>query len=251
MKPFLATLAMLLLLVAAVDSLNAQEIDQDTEAEPAAQQMPMMQGMMGRGMMGQTPMMQGGMMGGQGGMMQGGMMGSGMMCPMCGKMMQGGMMQGMMGGQGGMMGRGMMQSGMMSMDMPNAQKLLALADELKLKDEQIKSLKTLSLNSQKKSISQGADLSIAKLELNSLLGQEEIDLEPVQQKVKQVAQLEADLKIAHIKASIEAKEVLTKEQQVLLKEITKKKATAMAKPAAQTGKAKKMMPQATEHEMHH
>ena len=247
METYLATLAMVLLLVAAVGSLNAQEIDQDTEAEPTAQQMPMMQGMMGRGMMGQMPMMQG-MMGGQGGMMQGGMMGSGMMCPMCGKMMQGGMMGGMMQG---MMGRGMMQSGMMSMDIPNAQKLLALADDLKLKDEQIKSLKTLALNSQKESISQGADLSIAKLELNSLLGQEEIDLEPVQQKVKQVAQLEADLKIAHIKASIEAKEVLTKEQQVLLKEITKKKATAMAKPAAQTGKAKKMMPQATEHEMHH
>jgi len=232
---------MVLLLVAAVGGLNAQKIDQDTEAEPAAQQMPMMQGMMGRGMMGQMPMMQG-MMGGQGGMM-----GQGMMCPMCGKMMQGGMM----GGQGGMMGQGMMRGGMMSMDIPNAQKLLALADDLKLKDEQIKSLKTLSLNSQKESISQGADLSIARLELNSLLGQEEINLAQVQQKVREVANLEAELRIAQIKASIEAKEVLTEEQHALLKEITKKKATAMTKPAAQTGKVKKMMPKATEHEEHH
>jgi len=207
---------MVLLLVAAVGGLNAQKIDQDTEAEPAAQQMPMMQGMMGRGMMGQMPMM-----------------------------------QGMMGGQGGMMGQGMMRGGMMSMDIPNAQKLLALADDLKLKDEQIKSLKTLSLNSQKESISQGADLSIARLELNSLLGQEEINLAQVQQKVREVANLEAELRIAQIKASIEAKEVLTEEQHALLKEITKKKATAMTKPAAQTGKVKKMMPKATEHEEHH
>ncbi|MHC4536406.1 MAG: periplasmic heavy metal sensor, partial [Planctomycetota bacterium] len=164
-----------------------------------------------------------------------------------GKMMQGGMIGGMMQG---MMGKGMMQ-GMMSKDIPNAQKLLALADELKLKDDQIKSLKTLSLNSQKESIRQNADLAIAKVELNALLGQEDIDLVQVQQKVREVANLEAEVKIAQIETAIKAKEVLTTEQQALLKEITKKKAKVVEKPAATTGKARKMMPQATEHEEHH
>jgi hypothetical protein len=233
MKMFFATLAIALLLISFVSSLNAQEAEQEMEKESAAGQMPMMQGMMG-----QMPMMQR-MMSGQGQMMQGGMMGQGMMCPMCGQMMEGGMMGGMMHGA------------MMGADMPNAQKLLALADDLKLKDEQIKSLKTLSLNSQKGAIRKNADLAIAKLELNSLLGQEEIDLAQVQQKVREVANLEAELKIAHIEASIEAKKVLTEEQRALLKDISTKKATAVEKPAAPTGKAKKMMPQATEHEAHH
>jgi Spy/CpxP family protein refolding chaperone len=247
MKTFFATLTIALLLAASVGILNAQETEQKTEEKPA-QKMPMM----------------GQMMGGQGGMMQGGMMGQmgmeakpraadGMMCPMCGKMMQGGMM-------GGMMGKGMMQGGMMggmmgkkTADLPNAQTFLALTDELKLKDEQIKSLKSISLNSQKGAIRKGADLSIAKLELNALLGQDKIDLEQVQQKVKEVANFEADLQIAQVEASIKAKEVLTNEQIASFKEITKKKAKAAKKPATQKAKKDedKPKPEATEHESHH
>ncbi len=234
MKTFFATLTIAILLAASVGILNAQEAEQKTEEKPA-QQMPMM----------------GQMMGGQGGMM--GQMGSGMMCPMCGKMMQGGMM-------GGMMGKGMMQGGMMggmmgkkTVDLPNAQTFLALTDELKLKGEQVKSLKSISLNSQKGAIRKGADLSIAKLELNALLGQEKIDLEPVQQKVKEVANLEAESQIAQIEASIKAKEVLTDEQHALFKNITKKKAKAAKKPATQKAKKDEDKPKqkATEHESHH
>ena len=114
---------------------------------------------------------------------------------------------------------------------------------MNLEDEQVKSLKALSLNSQKGAIRKGADLSIARLELNALLGQEEIDFEQAQQKVKEVANLEAELQIAQIEASIQAKDVLTDEQLVLFKEITKKRAMAGQKPAMQ--KSEKPMREAT------
>jgi len=239
MKSLFAALSIALLLAASMGSLNAQSAEQETEKEPAAQQMPMKGRMMG----GQ----QGGMMGG---MMQGGMMGqgSGMMCPMCGKMMQGGMM-------GGMMGKSMMQGGMMvkkTLDLPTAQTFLALTDELKLKDEQVKSLKSISLNSQKGAIRKGADLSIARLELNAILGQEKIDLEQVQQKVKEVANIEAEVQITQVGAAIKAKEVLTDEQIAAFKEITKKKAQPAKKPAnKQAKKEQKPKAEAAGHEAHH
>jgi len=199
MKKFVAPLTTILLLVAFSGIVTAQEAEKETERQPM--QMPMMQGMvgqqgrmmpgvMGGGMMGQMPMMQGGMM-----------------CPMCSQMMSHIPMMQMMGH--GIMGQmpmmQMMAHSMMRINMLNARTLLALADKLKLKQEQIKSLKNISLNSQKESIKKGADLAIARIELNALLDQEEIDLEGVQQKIGQIANLEAELRIAHIKASIEAK----------------------------------------------
>lgn len=227
---FVATLTITLLLAAFVSSINAQKIEQKTEKMPA-QQMPMMGGMMSgqHGMMGQMPMMQGGMM-----------------CPMCGKMMgQMPMMGGMMSGQHGMMG----QMSMMNMNVPNVQMLLASEDELNLKEEQIKSLKNISVNSQKESINKKADLAIARIELNALLDQQKIDLEPVKQKVREIADLEAELRIIHIKTSTEAKEVLTDEQSSLFKKMIKKRTKAEKKPFTQ--KAEKPMHQATEQEKHH
>jgi len=219
MKSLFAALSIALLLAASMGSLNAQSAEQETEKEPAAQQMPM----------------KGRMMGGQ----QGGMMGG---------MMQGGMM-------GGMMGKSMMQGGMMvkkTLDLPTAQTFLALTDELKLKDEQVKSLKSISLNSQKGAIRKGADLSIARLELNAILGQEKIDLEQVQQKVKEVANIEAEVQITQVGAAIKAKEVLTDEQIAAFKEITKKKAQPAKKPAnKQAKKEQKPKAEAAGHEAHH
>lgn len=235
MKTFVATIATILLLAAFCGIVTAQEMEQEKEEQPM--QMPMMQGMMGRGMMGQMPMMQG-MMGGQGRMM--GQMGSGMMCPMCGQMMQGGMMgsmmQGMMGGQAGMMQGGMMgQMPMMQMmmgggmmgqmhRMPTPQMLLFLADELELEEEQVKSIQKMGFALQKEVIQKNADRAIAELELSALLSQDEIDLEQAQKKIQQIATSEGELRIAQIKASIEAKEVLTDEQRSKIKELMIKKA---------------------------
>ncbi|MBM3241100.1 hypothetical protein FJZ31_32860 [Candidatus Poribacteria bacterium] len=269
MKTFVVTLATILLLAAFSIIVMAQEVEQETKEQPMP--MPMMQGMMGgQGGM-QGGMMQGGMMSGQGGMMQGGMM-----CPMCGQMMKSGMMQGMMGGQGGMQG-GMMQGGMMggqgSMmcpmcgqmmksgmmqgmmgggmmaqkhQMPTPQMLLSLADELKLNEEQVKSIQKIGFALQKEVIQKNANRSIAEVELNELMSQDEINLEQAQRKIQQIASLEGEVKIAQIKASIDAKKVLTDEQRAGLKEMPKKK-SAMQQPQ----KPAMPMGSSTEHEMHH
>lgn len=222
MKTFVVTLATILLLAAFSGIVIAQEMEQEKEEQPM--QMPMMQGMMGgQGGM-QGGMMQGGMMGGQGGMMQGGMM-----CPMCGQMMKGGMMQGMMGG-------GMMDQ---MHKMPTPQMLLSLTDELKLDEEQIKSIQKIGFDLQKEVIRKNADRSIAGVELNALLCQDEIDLGQAQQKIQQIATLMGELRIAQIKASIEAKKVLTEEQQEKMKELMMKKPAMHTPKKAATPKGKK------------
>jgi len=198
MKTFVATLTTVLLFAAFSGIVTAQEAEQKTEEQ--RMQMPMMQGMMG----------------GQGGMMQGGMM-----CPMFSHMMKGGMM----GGQGGMMGQMPMMQPMMGEmhKMPTPEMLLSLADELKLEEDQVKSIQKIGFALQKEVIQRGAERSIAELELNVLLGEDEVDLQKAQEKIQQIASLEGDLKIAQIKASIDAKNVLTVEQSAKLKEIAKKK----------------------------
>jgi hypothetical protein len=146
-RTFVATLTTILLFVLC-GIVIAQEMEQGKEEQPM--QISMMQGMMG----------------GQGGM-QGGMMQSGMMCPMCGQMMKGGMMQGMMG---------------QMLMIPTPQKLLSLAGELKLEEDQVKSIQEIGFALQKEVIRKKADCSIAGVELNALMCQDEIDLEQVQQK---------------------------------------------------------------------
>jgi len=219
MKIFVVTLTTILLLAAFAIIVMAQEAEEEKKEQPA--QMPMMQGMMGgQGGM-QEGMMQGGMMGGQGGMM----------CPMCGQMMKGGMMQGMMG---------------QMYKMPTPQILLSLADELKLNEEQVKSIQQIGFNLQKEVIRKNADRSIAEVELNALFSEDELNLEQARQKIQQIVTLEGELKIAQIKASIDAKNVLTNEQRAGLKEMPKKKSAMQ-----QSQKPAMPMDSSTEHETHH
>jgi Spy/CpxP family protein refolding chaperone len=233
MKMFVATLAAMFLLAAFSGIVTAQEIERETEAQPL-QQMPMMQGMMGRGMMGeQAGMMQQGGVAGQMPMM------GGMICPMCGRMMGGGMMQGGMIGHmpmmHGMMGRGMM-GWMHGMFTP--QMLLFWAGELNLEEEQIKSIQMVGFDLQKEIIQKNADRSIASVELNALLGQDEIDLQQAQQKIQQIATLGGKLRVAQIKAFINTKEVLTEEQRAKLKELMIKQSAMYTPQKAATQKGK-------------
>jgi Spy/CpxP family protein refolding chaperone len=110
--------------------------------------------------------------------------------------------------------------------------LLSLAGELKLEEDQVKSIQEIGFALQKEVIRKKADRSIAGVELNALMCQDEIDLEQVQQKIQQMATLEGELRIAQIKASIEAKKVLTEEQQAKVKELMMKKPAAIPKKTA-------------------
>lgn len=232
MNTFLATLTITLLLVAGLTSVNAQE----TNNAPKGQ-MPMMEGSM--------------------------------KCPMCGQMMPQGMMRqmpmmkGMMGGKDGMMGQKMEQKAekppqqkmpMMdsrqgvteqtSANLPTPHACLAMADVLKLTDDQVIALKEITRNLEKETIRKLSDAAIARVELNALLDQQEIDTDQVQKKVRQIHELQAEQSIAQIQASVDATKILNAAQRTHLMELMK----GNVPPVEET---EKTPPESAEHEEHH
>ena len=89
---------------------------------------------------------------------------------------------------------------------------LCCKEDLNLTDDQVKALKTIKTNFMKEDIQKEADLKIAHMELQDLLQADKVDLPSVEKKIKAVSNMQADKKIAHIKAFEKAKEVLTPEQ---------------------------------------
>ena len=164
------------------------------------------QGMMGQGqgMQGQSKgMMPGGTMGQGQGMMSGGMMGN---------MQRGG--QGMM--SGGMMGqgKGMMPGGMMGQaDAPLPMQLLKDAEQLQLTQEQQAKLRAIATGLHKEVIQQRAARELAQVDVEGLLAQKDASLDAIADKLTAVSKAEVASRIAEIRATREAKAILTPEQQ--------------------------------------
>ena len=140
-------------------------------------------------MMGQSG--QGGPMGGMGGGMMGGMMGGGMMGP------------GMREGRGG---REMSHEG------PLLTMMLHHAQEIGLNPEQEKKLRDLRTEFSKESVRRTAEIRVAEIDLDSLLEQDQWDVAKIEPKVKQVAALRGDLRLARIKTLAAGRAVLTPQQ---------------------------------------
>ena len=114
-------------------------------------------------------------------------------------------------GPGGRMGRGMGEP-----DRPLITIMLHHRNELGLSPEQVSRLETLRGEFSKEAIRRDADIRIAELDLAALLGQEPVDLAKVEPKVREVAQLRADLSIARLRAIEQGKALLTPEQRTRL-----------------------------------
>ncbi len=199
------------------------------------------------------------MMGGKG------MMSGGMMCPMCGKMMGekgmmgGGMMQGMMGGGMMPMMQGMMGgSGMMAgMGMKDAKPHLAgMAEALDLSEEQQAELKALHIAHKKDMIRKKADKEIAEIDLQELIHQDEVKLDAVEGKLREIANLEAQTKFAWVKLLVDSKSLLSAEQKAEFKKLMKGKKGSMMMGGMMGGKkaeADKPAPKTESggHEEHH
>lgn len=121
---------------------------------------------------------------------------------------QGGMMggsgMGMMGGSG-MHGHGGAEAPWISMALQQAQ-------ELALSGEQIDELKSLRIAFEKQAIRQSAEIRVAELELSELLDAQPVNLPTVEEKVRQVASLRAELRMERIRTLEQGKAVLTAEQ---------------------------------------
>ncbi len=155
------------------------------------------------------PMGQGGAMGPQGGGQGGGMMG-----------MMGHMMGGGMGGPG--MGLGMREGRggrALSHEGPLISIMLEHKQDLGLNAEQERKLRDLRTEFAKESIRRSAEIQVAEIELDSLLELDKWDLAKVEPKLKQIATLQGDLRLARIKTLEAGRSVLTAEQLEKLKQV--------------------------------
>ncbi len=143
---------------------------------------------------------------------------------MMGPMGQGGAMGPQGGGQGGGMMGGMMGGGMgggraLSHEGPLISIMLEHKQDLGLNAEQERKLRDLRTEFAKESIRRSAEIQVAEIELDSLLEQDKWDVAKVEPKVKQIATLQGDLRLARIKTLEAGRAVLTAEQLDKLKQV--------------------------------
>jgi Spy/CpxP family protein refolding chaperone len=129
-----------------------------------------------------------------------------------------GMGRGPMMGNGPMMGRGPMGPRAMGargpMFMPPD-----LAEKIGLSEEQKTKLDDIITNHRKDMIRKNADISLAEIDLNKLMSQDNPDMNLVKENILKIATMKADTEFTKFKAMIDAKNVLTKEQQEKFKQL--------------------------------
>jgi Spy/CpxP family protein refolding chaperone len=119
-------------------------------------------------------------------------------------------------GKGGAMGMGP-KGGMGMWDGAHGQHLTSM---LGLDDNQTAQVKPILYKLQKEMIKKRADIKVAEIELEEILGKDPVDMNAAEPKIKQIATLKADAAITHIQGIEALKAKLTPEQ--------KKKLTQMA-----------------------
>ena len=136
----------------------------------------------------------------------------GMMCPICGAMVEHHMAGHHLAGHqtGGMMGgKGMMKPW----------KLMMIGEKLGLSEDQRNRMREIMTSSKKKKIGLKCQIETIKVDLMSMMWQEQMNMQEIEQKVREVANLKADKKIAWIQAMNDMKNVLTPEQRQEMKEM--------------------------------
>lgn len=139
-----------------------------------------------------------------------------------------GQMDGPMGpgmrGQRGMMGPGMPgMPGMIGPMSPAERPLITIAlhhrAEIGLSPEQVTQLEALRDAFAREAIRRDADIRIGELDVQGLLAAEPMDLAKVEAKIREVAQMRADLRVARLKTIEQGRAVLTPDQKTRLQEL--------------------------------
>jgi Spy/CpxP family protein refolding chaperone len=86
------------------------------------------------------------------------------------------------------------------------------AEELNLSDEQMDKLNDLKWDQQKAAIEQGSRIQVARVELDELLGQKDVDFGKVKAKLNQISDLEKELGLARLNTIQKSRQILTPEQ---------------------------------------
>ncbi len=94
---------------------------------------------------------------------------------------------------------------------------LRYEDQLGLSQDQVTKLRALRLESRKETLRRVADLRGAQLDLGALLHAETPDLAKIEAQVRRIESLRTDLRMSRIRTSLEARALLTLEQQKQLR----------------------------------
>lgn len=110
-------------------------------------------------------------------------------------------------------GRGMslIMPGLMQIGM-QTNFFLQLAQEIRMKKEQVSNLEELAFEFQKYGVQKMADLRVSEAELERLLTRDNIGMEAVREKVKEIEAIYSDVKIRQIESLLEAINTLSHEQ---------------------------------------
>jgi len=97
--------------------------------------------------------------------------------------------------------------------------ILRNADRLGLSDLQEKQLDDIRIRYSKEIVKQKAELEIAKIDLEALLKESEINLSEVKEALKKVESAKTQIKYLRVEAFVEATKILTSEQRSSLKKL--------------------------------
>lgn len=95
---------------------------------------------------------------------------------------------------------------------PQISMILDRKDQLALNREQVQQLEQLRDGFDRQRIRNDADMRIVELDIATLLDGPRVDVEKVEQKIREAEKLRGDLRIARVRAIEQAKAVLTSEQ---------------------------------------
>jgi Spy/CpxP family protein refolding chaperone len=99
---------------------------------------------------------------------------------------------------------------------------MKLQEALKLTDQQIKELQSRNFAFQKEAVKERAAIQTATIELKEIKAQDQLDVKKAEAKIRQIASLQADMRIARMKHVEDARGVLTVEQKNTLKNLRRK-----------------------------
>ena len=89
---------------------------------------------------------------------------------------------------------------------------LTLADQIKITDQQRTAIEEIVFEANKYRVQRLADLNVADAELQRLLTRDKIDLDSVRAKIKEIGDVNADVKMREIELLLKAINALTHEQ---------------------------------------
>ncbi len=147
------------------------------------------------------------------------------MMPMCQRMMHqmmGGMGRKMKAERSHPMGKGLGQLG-------GAERFIRQAEKLELSDDQVNQLKSIKQDQQKWDIQKKADIDVARVELAELLDSQLVNFDKIKSKISQMADMEKEMRLAHLAAIQKAHKVLTAEQLEKVKTLRKHQARGLKK----------------------